>query len=133
MVDFQGTYEQYLQKHEKDYLGSLKLMKSNSKEGKKNTVSDQKLSYQEKKDLKSAVAKLEKQVKLNELEINDKEKKLLSINEKFASNDFYSTYTQKEVLELNNLKNKLETELEVNVKEWEKANNKLDKARAKVN
>jgi len=128
--DFSGSYQEYLEKFGDDYLcRDQPLFKSQL--GKKSISSTKELSYEGRKKIQGEISKLKKQTKRFEKLIEDAEKKISEIEEKFGIENFYQQASPEEIKNLQIEKQKLSDQLSSHLSEWEASSNKLEIARAR--
>ena len=127
--DFSGSYQEYLEKFGDDYLcRDQPLFKSQL--GKKLISSTKELSYEGRKKIQGEISKLKKQTKRFEKLIEDAEKKISEIEEKFGIENFYQQASPEQIKNLQIEKQKLSDQLSSHLSEWEASSNKLEIARA---
>ena len=128
--DFSGSYQEYLEKFGDDYLcRDQPLFKSQL--GKKLISSTKELSYEGRRKIQGEISKLKKQTKRFEKLIEDAEKKISEIEEKFGIENFYQQASPEEIKNLQIEKQKLSDQLSSHLSEWEASSNKLEIARAR--
>ena len=128
--DFSGSYQEYLEKFGDDYLcRDQPLFKSQL--GKKLISSTKELSYEGRKKIQGEISKLKKQTKRFEKLIEDAEKKISEIEEKFGIENFYQQASPEQIKNLQIEKQKLSDQLSSHLSEWEASSNKLEIARAR--
>ncbi len=119
--DFKGTYADYLEKQEKDYLTSnLPLSQRYSHEN----TSPKSLStnpYNHQKKLKSQMAQLRKRVTQAEENCHQLEKKIQELDMRMANEGFYQRTSREEQQQLVNDKLQLENNLLNAMEQWEQA------------
>lgn len=119
--DFKGSYSEYSEKQENDYLVSkLPLSQRYSHEPLSAKASSSN-SYEDQKRLKSQVAQLRKKVAQAEENCHQLEKKIQDLDEKMAALDFYQKSSREEQQQLVKEKKQLEDQLFNAMEQWEKA------------
>lgn len=114
--DFQGGYEEFVEKHEKDYLDQVSIK---SHEGKK-LYSERKGERKERNRLKRDIEKLEKEIEQREVEIE-------KINLRLAAPNFYEKTPPSKLQDILNQKDRLENEREEILNLWEDKQEEFDK------
>ena len=113
--DFKGGYEEFVEKHEKDYLDQVSVK---SEKGKKK-VSERKEERKERNRLKREIESLEKEIERIEREI-DKIHLILS------APNFYEETPPNQLQEILNQKDKLENYREEILNQWEDKQKEFD-------
>lgn len=132
-INFQGNYNEYLEKHGNDWLqvsGQNTLQKQKTNALAKNNGEDDLQNkpvndYQKRKELKSLQQKLTKAIQRKELNIQEIEKRIKEITDIFAEGSIFAENSQKANL-LDEEKNDLEKKLEISFSEWEDLQKQLE-------
>lgn len=121
--DFKGTYPEYLEKQEHDFLASkLPLSQRYSHEQPPSSrAPSSNPTYHDQKRLKSQLTQLRKRVVQAEEKCHQLEKKIEVIDARMAADGFYDKTSREEQLQLVKEKNQLEEQLVDAMEEWEKA------------
>lgn len=126
--DFKGSYREYLERQENDYLSSqLPLSQRYSHEIIASTSSTQS-GYSEQKKLKSQMAQLRKKVIQSEESCHQLEQKMQELDMRMAAEGFYQHASLEEQQQLINEKLQLENKLLEAMEQWEKASLDLQAA-----
>lgn len=130
--DFKGTYGEYLEKQQNDFLSSqLTLSRRYSQEpGSSNPAPS--TAYTDQKKLKSQKAQLKKKVASAEEACHKMEKQIQELDHRMASEGFYQQTPREEQLRLANQKLRDEEQLLQMMEEWERACLELQKCEAGV-
>jgi ATPase subunit of ABC transporter with duplicated ATPase domains len=126
--DFKGSYIEYLEKQEHDYLASRPILsqryvyETNSKQVPTST------SYSDQKRLKSQKAQLRKKVEQAEEICHQLEKKIKELDVRMASEGFYQQTSREEQQRLFSQKLQLEEQLIEAMEQWEKASLDIQKS-----
>lgn len=119
--DFKGTYPEYLEKQENDFLSSqLPMSQRYSHEVMNANSSNQ--TYHNQKRLKSQLAQLRKKAAQAEESCHQIEKKIQDLDVCMASEGFYERTSREEQQRLSKEKLQLENQLLKALEQWEKAN-----------
>lgn len=114
--DFQGGYQEFVEKHEKDYLDQASIK---SQDGKKPYL-ERKGERKERNRLKRDIEKLEKEIEQSEMEIE-------KVNRILAAPNFYEKTPPPQVQEILYQKDKLEKHREEILNRWEDKQEEFDK------
>lgn len=127
--DFKGSYAEYLEKQEKDYLTSQLVL---SQRYAHETPSKQEMTttYSDQKRLKSQRAQLRKQVAQIEAECHQMEHNIQKIETLMTSEGFYLHTPREEQQQWTNQKQQLELQLLDVIERWEKASLELQRSEA---
>ncbi len=125
--NFKGTYDEYLEKQEKDLISRAQLTMSQRYEhdsAKKETST----TYSDQKRLKSQKAQLRKKVAQAEERCHEIEKNINDISARMAAEGFYQNTSREEQQQLTQQKQRLEDELLLAMEQWEIAGLELHKS-----
>lgn len=126
--DFKGTYQEYLDKQEKDHLSTQLILSRRYVNESPIVKGDAPSSYTDQKKLKSQKAQLKKKTSHAEDECHRLEKKIGEIDALFASEEFYQNRSLEEQQRLAQQKLELEASLLEAMEAWEKAGLELQQA-----
>jgi ATPase subunit of ABC transporter with duplicated ATPase domains len=119
--DFKGTYVEYLERQENDYLtSSLPLSQRYSHEIVASRPPSQSI-YSEQKKLKNQIAQLRRKVTQAEESCHQLEKKIQELDMRMAAEGFYQRTSREEQQQLVHEKFQLENQLLEAMEQWEKA------------
>ena len=127
--DFSGKYNEYLEKFGEDHLGRTVSVSSNKTSPEKFESKQNKLSFEERKNLQRKISKLNKQTARFELLVEETEKKISEIESKFGIENFFQVTSREEVDRLQAEKGKLSQELSGHLKKWEISTQYLETAK----
>lgn len=114
IIDYQGTFQEYLATREVDLLAP-------TKEKKKDVDSPAlKNDYLEAKQQRNFKNQIEKKITVIEKKCGELEEKIQKINDLLSTENFYTSSTDIEIQDKVQQKHKLELELEAAFSEWEK-------------
>ncbi|MDP1880762.1 MAG: ATP-binding cassette domain-containing protein [Parachlamydiaceae bacterium] len=122
--DFQGTYSEYLEKKEKDYLSAQRVLSqrySNEQSESKQNASQ----HIDRKLLKSQISQAKKRLAELEKECNELEVKIAHIDSFLLKEDFYQKHTLDDQREFHEQKSHLEKQHHDALSEWEKVGMEL--------
>ena len=119
--DFKGTYPEYLEKQENDFLATILPLSQRYSQEKGTSKSASHQAYQDQKRLKSQLSQLKKKVVQAEENCHQLEKKIEKIDALMAAEGFYQQSSREEQQRLAKEKNLLEEQLLMAMEEWEKA------------
>lgn len=120
--DFKGTYAEYLQRQEHDFLASkLPLSQRHSHETATSKPLPVNTTYSDQKRLKSQLAQLRKKVTQAEENCHQLEKKIQALDTRMASEGFYQNTSREEQQKIAKEKIELENQLFEAMECWEKA------------
>ncbi|MFI0435216.1 MAG: ABC-F family ATP-binding cassette domain-containing protein [Parachlamydiaceae bacterium] len=120
--DFKGTYQEYLEKQEHDFLTTLlPLSQRYSHEGKESPkCAPLNSTYDDQKRVRSQLAQLRKKVLQSEEACDKIEKRIAELNALMASEGFYQRTSREEQHQFSKEKQQLEDRLLKTMEEWEK-------------
>lgn len=121
--DFKGSYAEYVEKQEKDYLTSQLIL--SQRYANEQSSAKQSSSYADHKRLKSLKAQLRKKVAEAEEECHQIEKKIKEIDVCMASEGFYQQTPREKQQMLIDQKQQLEERLLIVMEQWEQASLEL--------
>ena len=127
--DFSGKYNEYLEKFGEDHLGRTVSVSSNKTSPEKFESKQNKLSFEERKNLQRKISKLNKQAARFELLVEETEKKISEIESKFGIEDFFKITSREEVDRLQAEKGRLTQQLSGHLKQWEISSQNLETAK----
>ena len=113
--DFQGGYEEFVKKHDKDYLDQVSIKTA----GEKKPYSERKEERKERNRLKREIEKLEKEIEKSEKEIG-------KINLILAAPNFYDETPPNKLQEILNQRDRLEKLREKALNQWEDKQEEFD-------
>lgn len=120
--DFKGTYAEYLEKQENDFLASkLPLSQRYSHETGSSKPSSSSTHYNDQKRLRNQLAQLRKRVAQAEESCHQIEKKIQELDARMAAEGFYQRTSREEQQRLVKEKQHLEDQLLEAMEQWEKA------------
>jgi len=122
--DFLGSYSEFVQHKERDYLDIKQESAAHKKLATKDS-SENKLSYEEQKQRKAHILKLKKQRDKIMLEVEESEEKIKYIEDLFFDPNFYFETPREKVSELDNQKNSLQEKLRILIQDWEELEKEL--------
>ncbi len=122
-----GIYD-YLEKKQLECLNELNLVTTAKKEVANKTVSDNKLAYEERKELSKKLKKTEKQVAVLEEEIAVLEEQLQGIEQKLAS-----PTEEDDMSKLSALYQSIQNKIEQNMELWETTTQEAEKLSEQLN
>lgn len=126
--NFKGSYEEYLEKQQKDLISRAQLTMSQRYEYDASTKKEVSTTYVDQKRLKSQKAQLRKKVTQAEEHCHELEKKINDIAARMAAEGFYQNTPREEQLRLTQQKQQLEDELLAAMEQWEIAGLELQKS-----
>ena len=127
--DFSGKYNEYLEKFGEDHLGRTVSVSSNKTSPEKFESKQNKLNFEERKNLQRKISKLNKQAARFELLVEETEKKISEIESKFGKEDFFQITSREEVNRLQAEKGRLSQQLSGHLKQWEISSQNLENAK----
>ena len=127
--DFSGKYNEYLEKFGEDHLGRTVSVSSNKTSPEKFESKQNKLNFEERKNLQRKISKLNKQTARFELLVEETEKKISEIESKFGIADFFKITPREEVVRLQAEKGRLSKQLTGHFKKWEISTQNLETAK----
>ena len=127
--DFSGKYNDYLEKFGEDHLGRTVSVSSKKTRPEKFESKQNKLSFEERKNLQRKISKLKKQAARFELLVEETEKKISEIESKFGIEDFFQITSREEVKKLEAEKGRLNAKLSGHLKQLEISSHNLEKAK----
>jgi len=123
--DFPGSYSEYLAQFETDYLDrNQSIVAARSSE----RLKSDKGSYEGRKQVKRLVAKLTKKSEKLEKLIESQETEIAAIEKTLGSVGFYQTTSAEAIEKLNQEKQKIQTNLQETMRNWEKTMEALEAA-----
>lgn len=126
--NFKGTYEEYLEKQEKDLISRAQLTMSQRYEHDASAKKETSNTYSDQKRLKSQKAQLRKKVAQAEERCHELEKNINDIISRMAIEGFYQNTSREEQQRLTQQKQRLEDELLLVMEQWEIAGLELHKS-----
>ena len=127
--DFSGKYNEYLEKFGEGHLGRTVSISSKKTRPEKFESKQNKLSFEERKNLQRKISKLNKQAARFELLVEETEKKISEIESKFGIEDFFKITSREEVDRLQAEKRRLSQQLSGHLKKWENSTQNLETAK----
>jgi ATPase subunit of ABC transporter with duplicated ATPase domains len=115
--DFRGTYEEFLEKEQRDLLSIPETLKRNDEVRRESSSSS---SYANRKHIKSQIAQLKKKAAQAEERCHQLELKIEEINRHMAADGFYQRSTVEEQQQIANSKRDVELQLEEAIATWER-------------
>ena len=131
--DFSGSYNEYLEKFGEDHLGRTVSVSSKNTRQVKIESKQNKLNFEERKNLQRKISKLNKQTARFELLVEETEKKISEIEAKFGKENFFQKTPREEVNRLQEEKRRLNQELSGHLKNWEISSQNLETAKEQFN
>jgi ATPase subunit of ABC transporter with duplicated ATPase domains len=127
MKMFRCSYEEYLEKQEKDHLSTQISLRQRYKEeeAEAKTASAPSIPYEEQKRMRNAKAQIKKRIDEAEKECSRLEKAIEKLNNIMGSPDFYEKTGHEEQQRIIKEKAQLEKDLEQAMEAWEKASLEL--------
>ncbi len=126
VIEHLGGIQYFLEQKKMNSLQDIEKQSQNSKqENAEKAPTDNKLSYEARKEFNKVIKRLEKQVAQCESNIESLEKQVLQTEEKLMSSDGSAN------LALHQIHGKVKKELEENMELWEKATLELEEMRSK--
>jgi ATPase subunit of ABC transporter with duplicated ATPase domains len=122
--DFLGNYSEFIEHKEHDYLDAKQETFSQKKSQTKE-LSTSKLSYEDQKQRKSLQQKLTKQRDKIMLQVEEIEREIKNIEDRFLEPSFFNKTSRERVAELDNEKNNLHDKLQELLQDWETTEKEL--------
>lgn len=119
ITDFKGTFEEYLEKREIDFLSTEKIKSEPVRE------KDSSLNYSNQKKAQRQLEQLQKKAFAAEEKCHMVEKELTELDAVLAGDGFYQNATKDELNRILSQKTILEASLHISLDEWEKYHQEL--------
>ncbi len=131
IMDFSGSYNEFIEKFGEDYLERNISVSSKKVPSKKFDSQQNKLSFEERKNLQREISKLNKHTTRFELLVEETERKIYEIESNFGKKDFFHTTSRDEIKRLQAEMGRLNEKLSGYLKKWESSSQDLENAKEK--